>query len=68
MERHLAKQHQDAAENIPADVVLLPPQPQCLKFKAVEEEEPPEYIPGGNGTRVPRNAAARQVRVCRRYG
>jgi hypothetical protein len=41
--RHLAKQHQDAAENIPADVVLTPPQPQYLKFRAVEVEEE-EYL------------------------
>jgi hypothetical protein len=40
--RQLAKQHQDAAEEIPADLVLPPPQPQCLKFKAVEE--PREYL------------------------
>jgi hypothetical protein len=42
--RHFAKQHQDAAENIPADVVLPPPPPQYLKFNAVEEEEPREYL------------------------
>jgi hypothetical protein len=42
--RHLAKQRQDAAENIPADVMLPPPQPQYLKAVEVEEEEPQEYL------------------------